>query len=82
MLNVLKWERMIANLLLASIISTQWKFLTFLSKHFYAWNKVSSLDNFVILQKIPLCFFSCNFMPHSGCSALHGVNPNLKKIEV
>ena len=29
-----------------------------------------------------MSFFSCNSMPHSaytGCSALHGVNPNLKK---
>ena len=28
------------------------------------------------------CFcasFSCNFMPHSGCSALHRVSPNFKK---
>ena len=24
-------------------------------------------------------YFSCNFMPFSGCSALHGVNPNSKK---
>ena len=23
--------------------------------------------------------FSCNFMPRSGCSVLHGVKPNLKK---
>ena len=23
--------------------------------------------------------FSCNSMPHSGCSALNGVNPNFKK---
>ena len=23
--------------------------------------------------------FSCTSMPHSGCSALHGVNPNSKK---
>ena len=22
----------------------------------------------------------CNSMPHSGCSALHGVNPNLKNV--
>ena len=26
-----------------------------------------------------MCFFSCNSTPRSGCSALHGVNPNLKK---
>ena len=26
-----------------------------------------------------MCFFSCNSMPGSGCLALHGVNPNLKK---
>ena len=25
-------------------------------------------------------FFLVNSMPHSGCCALHGVNPNLKKI--
>ena len=24
-------------------------------------------------------FFSCNSLPRSGSSALHGVNPNLKK---
>ena len=25
-------------------------------------------------------YFSCNFMPFSGCSALHGVNHNFKKM--
>ena len=37
------------------------------------------------LNRFPVCFnsffasFFCNSMPCSGCSALHGVNPNLKK---
>ena len=26
-----------------------------------------------------MCFFSCNSMPCRGCSALHGVNPIIKK---
>ena len=29
-----------------------------------------------------LYFFSCNSKPRSGCSALYGVNPNLKKRQV
>ena len=39
------------------------------------------LDRF-FLNRFPVCFnlfvpfFPCNSMPRSGCSALHGVNPN------
>ena len=38
-----------------------------------------------MLYRFSICYnlfctsFSCKSMPHSGCSALHGVNPNLKK---
>ena len=29
-----------------------------------------------LLKRFPVCFFSCNSMPCSGCSALQWVNPN------
>ena len=41
---------------------------------------LAQLDSGILcLQNAFRAFFSCNFMPRSGCSALHGVNPNFKK---
>ena len=37
--------------------------------------QVLSKQIFCIVQSFT-CFFTCNSMPHSGCSALHRVNPN------
>ena len=44
-------EVMIANLLLASILSTKEELQSYFEQLFLRLNKVSSLNNFVILQK-------------------------------
>ena len=50
--NTSKWEGMIGNLLLASIISTKLKLLNgIINGNPYICSKVSSLDDLVILQK-------------------------------
>ena len=38
----------------------------------------SFLTEIPVFFNLFVLFFSCNSMPHSGCSILHGVNPNLK----
>ena len=47
-------------------------------------SRITSFNSRFFLNRFPVCLnlfcasFSCNSMPRSGCSALHGVNPKKK----